>query len=117
MLWLHKAKKTFYSFAIDSYLNDSAFTAVKRDKEFLRRYVKGVTFFNRKVKMVAKHPSPLSKTKFFRPFKSNHTTPINCLDLVRGTAEKKKLVKLRISNHKLMIELLEGFKAWAKGVF
>ena len=34
VLWLHRAKKTFYSFAIDSYLNDSAFKAVKGDKEF-----------------------------------------------------------------------------------
>ena len=51
------------------------------------------------------------KLELFRPFKSNHTTSINSLDLVRGTAEKKKLVKIQISNHKLMIELLEGFKA------
>ena len=57
------------------------------------------------------------KLEFFRPFKSNHTTPINCLDIVTGTVEKKKLVKLRISSHKLMIELLGGFKVWVKGVF
>ena len=31
-------------FVINSYLNDSAFTAVKRDARFLTRFVKGVTF-------------------------------------------------------------------------
>ena len=44
------------------------------------------------------------KLEFFRSFKSDHTTS-NYLDLTRGTAEIKKLVKLRISKHKLMIEL------------
>ena len=33
---------------IDSYLNDSAFAAVKRDAKFLTRYVKRVQFVNRK---------------------------------------------------------------------
>ena len=33
---------------IDSYLNDSAFTAVKIDAKCLTRYVKGVPFVNRK---------------------------------------------------------------------
>ena len=44
------------------------------------------------------------KLEFFRSFKSDHTTS-NYLHLTRGTAEIKKLVKLRISKHKLMIEL------------
>ena len=44
------------------------------------------------------------KLEFFRSFKSDHTTS-NYLDLTRGTAEIKKLVKLRISKYKLMIEL------------
>ena len=35
-------------FVIDSYLNDSAFTAVKRDEKFLTRYVKGASLVNRK---------------------------------------------------------------------
>ena len=35
-------------FVIDSYLKDSAFTAVKRDAKFYTRYVKGVTFVNRR---------------------------------------------------------------------
>ena len=30
-----------YIFVIDSYLNDNAFTAVKRDAKFQTRYVKG----------------------------------------------------------------------------
>ena len=33
---------------IDSYLKDSAFTAVKRDAKFYTRYVKGVPFVNRR---------------------------------------------------------------------
>ena len=35
-------------FVIDSYLNGSAFTALKRDAKFLTKYVKGVTFVNRR---------------------------------------------------------------------
>ena len=35
-------------FVIDSYLKDSAFTAVKRDVKYLTRYVKGVPFVNRR---------------------------------------------------------------------
>ena len=31
-------------FVFDSYLNDSSFTAVKRDTKFLTRYAKGVPF-------------------------------------------------------------------------
>ena len=42
--------------------------------------------------------------EFFRSFKSDHTTS-NYLDVTGGTAETKKLVKLGIVNHKLMIEL------------
>ena len=33
---------------IDSYLKDSAFTAVKRDAKFLTKYVEGVPFVNRR---------------------------------------------------------------------
>ena len=43
------------------------------------------------------------KLEFYRSFKNEHTIS-NHLDLTRGTAERKALVKLRISNHKLMIE-------------
>ena len=50
---------------------------------------------------MTKHPPQLSKTRIFRSFKIDHTTS-NYLDLTRGTAERKKLVKLRISNHKLI---------------
>ena len=39
--------------------------------------------------------------EFFRSFKSDHTTS-NYLDLTRGKVERKKLIKLRISNHKLI---------------
>ena len=35
-------------FVIDPYLNDSAFTAVKRGAKFWTRYVKGVPFVNRR---------------------------------------------------------------------
>ena len=44
------------------------------------------------------------KLEFFRTLKSDLTTS-NYLDVTRGTAEGKKVVKLRISNQKLMIEL------------
>ena len=53
---------------------------------------------------IGKTPFTTLKIIFFRSFKSDHTTS-NYLDLTRGTAEIKKLVKLRISKHKLMIEL------------
>ena len=35
-------------FVIDSYLNGSAFTALRRDAKFLTKYVKGVPFVNRR---------------------------------------------------------------------
>ena len=35
-------------FVMDSYLQDSAFTAVKRDAKVLTRYLKGVPFANRR---------------------------------------------------------------------
>ena len=35
-------------FVIDSYLNGSVFTALRRDAKFLRKYVKGVPFVNRR---------------------------------------------------------------------
>ena len=46
ILWLCKAEKS--SFVINSYFNDSAFTAVKRDGKFLTMYVKGGPFVNRR---------------------------------------------------------------------
>ena len=42
------------------------------------------------------------KLEFYRSFKNEHTIS-NYLDLTRGTAERKALDKLRISNHKLII--------------
>ena len=44
------------------------------------------------------------KLEFYRSFKTNHTTS-DYLDLTRGTAGRRALAKLRISNHKLTIEL------------
>ena len=44
------------------------------------------------------------KLEFYRSFKSNHNTS-SYLDLTRGTAVGRALVKLRISNHTLMIEI------------
>ena len=38
--FIKSRKRSF--FVIDSYLNDSVFTAVKRDAKFKTRYVKGV---------------------------------------------------------------------------
>ena len=35
-------------FVIDSYLNGSEFTALKRDAKFLTKYAKGVPFVNRR---------------------------------------------------------------------
>ena len=42
-----KSRKPFI-FVIDSYLNYSAVTAVKRDAKFSTRYVKGLSFVNRR---------------------------------------------------------------------
>ena len=44
------------------------------------------------------------KLEFNRSFKTDHT-PSSYLDLTRGTAGRRALVKLRICNHKLMIEI------------
>ena len=44
------------------------------------------------------------KLEFYRSFKTDHTSS-SCLDLTRGTAGRRAFVKLRISNHKLMIEI------------
>ena len=44
------------------------------------------------------------KLEFYRSFKTDHTTS-SYLDLIRGTAGRRALVKLWISNHKLMIEM------------
>ena len=44
------------------------------------------------------------KLEFYRSFKTDHTSS-SYLDLTRGTAGGRALVKLRISNHKLMIEI------------
>ena len=44
--FIKSAKRSI--FVIDSYLNDRAFIAVKRDAKFKTRYVKGVPFVNRR---------------------------------------------------------------------
>ena len=44
------------------------------------------------------------KLEFYRSFKTDHASS-SYLDLKRGTAERRALVKVRISNHKLMIEI------------
>ena len=44
------------------------------------------------------------KLEFYRSSKTDHTSS-SYLDLTRGTAGGRALVKLRISNHKLMIEI------------
>ena len=44
------------------------------------------------------------KLEFQRSFKTDDTSS-SYLDLTRGTAGRRALVKLRISNHKLMIEI------------
>ena len=44
------------------------------------------------------------KREFYRSFKTDHTSS-SYLDLTRGTAGRRALVKLRISSHKLMIEI------------
>ena len=44
------------------------------------------------------------KLEFYRSFKTDHTSS-SYLDLTRGTAGRRALVKLRISNHKLMTEI------------
>ena len=42
--------------------------------------------------------------EFYRSFKTDHTL-FSYLDLTRGTAGRRALVKQRISNYKLMIEI------------
>ena len=49
-------------------------------------------------------PQHSQKLEFYRSFKTDHTSP-SYSDLTRGTAGRRALVKLRISNHKLMIEI------------
>ena len=44
------------------------------------------------------------KRAFYRSFKTDQTAS-NYLDLTKGTAGRRALVKLRISNHKLMMEI------------
>ena len=44
------------------------------------------------------------KLEFYGSFKTHHTSS-SYLDLTKGTAGRRALVKLRISNHKLMIEI------------
>ena len=44
------------------------------------------------------------KLEFYRYFKTDHTFS-SYLDVTRATAGRRALVKLRISNHKLMIEI------------
>ena len=44
------------------------------------------------------------RLEFYRSFKTDHTS-YSYLDLTRGTAGRMALVKLRISNHKVMIEI------------
>ena len=44
------------------------------------------------------------KLEFYRSFKTDHTSS-NFLDLTRGTAGRRALVKLQISNHNLTIEI------------
>ena len=49
-------------------------------------------------------PQHSQKLEFFRSFKTDHTTS-GYFVLTRGTAGGRALVKLRINNHKLMIEI------------
>ena len=74
--------------------------------DFHKTVVTGVDQRLECILILAKHPSPLSKTRVFliRSPKSDHTTS-NYLDLTRVTAERKKLVKTTKSNHKIIIEL------------
>ena len=44
------------------------------------------------------------KLEFYRSFKTDHTSS-SYVDLTRGTAGRRASVKLRISNHKLTIEI------------
>ena len=45
------------------------------------------------------------KLEFYRSFKPDHTIS-SYLDVTRGKAGRRTLVKLRISNHKLTIEIV-----------
>ena len=52
--------------------------------------------------ILAKHLQHPQKREFYRSFNTDHTSS-SYLDLIRGTAGRRALVKLWISNHKLMI--------------
>ena len=49
-------------------------------------------------------PQHCQKLEFYRSSKTDHTSS-SYLDLTRRTAGRRALVKLRIRNHKLMIEI------------
>ena len=62
ILWSGKGQEKVLLFFIYSYFKDIAFTAVKRDEQFLTRYVKAVQFVNRRYMLQVKFKSRL---KFF----------------------------------------------------
>ena len=62
ILWSWKGQEKVLLFFIYSYFKDIAFTVVKRDEQFLTRYVKGAPFVNRRYMLQVKIKSRL---KFF----------------------------------------------------
>ena len=54
------------------------------------------------------------KLELYRSFKTDHTTS-SYLDLARGTAGRRALVKLRISNHKLSNDRNRQIQSNCKG--
>ena len=96
-------KSSFYShlMKISEYFNLPDFNPNLLDTAIVKTFVRLM-----KQKYISYWKNTLQhsqKPEFYRSFKNEHTIS-NYLDLTRGTAERKALVKFRISNHKLIIE-------------
>ena len=96
-------KSSFYSnlMKISEYFNLPDFNPNLLDTAIVKTFVRLM-----KQKYISYCKNTLQhfqKLEFYRSFK-NEPTISNYLYLTRGTAERKALVKLRKSNHKLMIE-------------
>ena len=88
---------------MSEYFKISDFNPDLLDIAMVKSYVKFMKQWN--IPHIGKNTLQHSqKLEFYRSFKTYHTSS-SYLDLTRGTAGRRALLKLRISNHKLMIEI------------
>ena len=88
---------------MSEYFKISDFNPDLLDIAMVKSYVKFMKQWN--ISHIGKNTLQHSqKLEFYRSFKTYHTSS-SYLDLTRGTAGRRALLKLRISNHKLMIEI------------